>query len=82
MVQVFANEVAFLQKHGLKSSLAVNHPSTVRTRQGEGQSSEDVLNGIFVIRRPSVIKDSINGVQLPLRLIQLPLSFLCFFLND
>lgn len=79
MVQAFANWVAFFQKHGLKSSSAANHLPSVTTRQGGDQSSEDILNGVFVIRLPSVIKDSINRVQFPLRLIQRPLSFLCTF---
>lgn len=79
MVQAPANWVAFLQKHDLKSSSAANHLPSVRTRQGEEESSEDILNDVFVIRRPSVIKDSINRAQFPLRLIQRPLSFLCSF---
>lgn len=80
MVQAFANWVAFLQNHGLKSSSAANHLPSVRTRQGEEQSSEDILNDVSVIRRPSVLsKTPSTGVQFPLRLIQLPLSFLCSF---
>lgn len=55
MAQAFANWVAFLQKHDLKSSSAANHLPSVRTRQGEEQSSEDILNDVFVIRRPSVL---------------------------